>query len=128
MDMETFGKELRKFRKKAGLSQRDLAEKSGITRSYISKIEKNRMVNFPSIPIIESLAEALGIDAVDLIIAADKSPPLLRPIMSDPKAIKFLRKASGMISSSDDWDMLSVFLDEQMASGELNSSDIDDEK
>ena len=51
-------------RKALGLSQIDLAEKTGSAANYISKIEAERQ--FPSVEMIERLADALQIDTVDL--------------------------------------------------------------
>ena len=38
-----FGKRFRAFRKAAGLTQKEVAEKLGISRSYVSRIEKKAM-------------------------------------------------------------------------------------
>lgn len=51
-------------RKVLGLSQIDLAEKTGSAANYISKIEAGRQ--FPSVEMIEKLADALQIDTVEL--------------------------------------------------------------
>lgn len=40
---EKFGKQLRKKRKECGISQDDLALKSGIDRSYIGRIERGEV-------------------------------------------------------------------------------------
>ncbi|MCH5283905.1 MAG: helix-turn-helix transcriptional regulator [Treponema sp.] len=57
-------------RKALGLSQIDLAEKTGSAANYISKIEAERQ--FPSVEMIEKLAEALQIDTVDLFSLANQ--------------------------------------------------------
>lgn len=51
-------------RKALGLSQIDLAEKTGSAANYISKIEAGRQ--FPSVEMIEKLASALQMDTVEL--------------------------------------------------------------
>ena len=51
-------------RKVLGLSQIDLAEKTGSAANYISKIEAGRQ--FPSVEMIEKLASALQMDTVEL--------------------------------------------------------------
>ena len=51
-------------RKVLGLSQIDLAEKTGSAANYISKIEAGRQ--FPSVEMIEKLADALQMDTVEL--------------------------------------------------------------
>ena len=57
-------------RKALGLSQIDLAEKTGSAANYISKIEAERQ--FPSVEMIEKLADALQMDTVDLFSLADQ--------------------------------------------------------
>lgn len=55
-----FATNLRHFRKEQGLTQEELAEKSGLHRTYIGGIEQER-INL-SLKNIEALAKALGID------------------------------------------------------------------
>lgn len=57
-------------RKALGLSQTDLAEKTGSAANYISKIEAERQ--FPSVEMIEKLAGALQMDTVELFSPADR--------------------------------------------------------
>jgi transcriptional regulator with XRE-family HTH domain len=58
-----FGDRLRAFRLKAGLSQEELADRSGLHRTYVSSVERGQR-NI-SLATIHSLADALGIDARD---------------------------------------------------------------
>ena len=58
------------YRKKNKISQEKLAEKSGINRSILSKIEKCQHV--PSIIQLEGLAETIGFDVSDLFISEQK--------------------------------------------------------
>ncbi|MBR5965038.1 MAG: helix-turn-helix transcriptional regulator [Treponema sp.] len=51
-------------RKILNLSQAELAEKIGTAPNYISKIESKKQ--FPSVQMIESIADALKVDTVDL--------------------------------------------------------------
>jgi transcriptional regulator with XRE-family HTH domain/KaiC/GvpD/RAD55 family RecA-like ATPase len=53
------GGRIRAVRKKQGLSQKELAEKTGVTPSSISQIEKNLI--YPSVPALFRLAESLSI-------------------------------------------------------------------
>jgi transcriptional regulator with XRE-family HTH domain len=59
-----FGERVRELRKERGLSQRDLAGRSGIDFTYLSKIENGRMEP-PSEEVIRRVALALGTDADD---------------------------------------------------------------
>ncbi|ADW18442.1 transcriptional regulator, XRE family [Desulfobulbus propionicus DSM 2032] len=53
------GARIKAVRKKQGLSQKELAEKAGVTPSSISQIEKNLI--YPSLPALFRLAESLSI-------------------------------------------------------------------
>lgn len=57
-------------RKELGLSQIELAEKTGSATNYISKIEAERQ--FPSVEMIEKLAEALQMDTVELFALSNQ--------------------------------------------------------
>ncbi|MDR0403744.1 MAG: helix-turn-helix domain-containing protein [Treponema sp.] len=58
---------LKKFRKIEGISQMKLAELCGTDVSYIGQIEIGR--RFPSIELIEKMAEALKLDPYRLFMA-----------------------------------------------------------
>ena len=51
-------------RKALKLSQAELAQRTGMHRSVLSKLESEEYI--PSIPQLEALAEALGFDPTDL--------------------------------------------------------------
>jgi DNA-binding XRE family transcriptional regulator/mannose-6-phosphate isomerase-like protein (cupin superfamily) len=54
------GGKIKVMRKKQGISQKELAEKIGVTPSNISQVEKNLI--YPSIPALFRLAESLTVD------------------------------------------------------------------
>jgi transcriptional regulator with XRE-family HTH domain/KaiC/GvpD/RAD55 family RecA-like ATPase len=54
------GGKIKVMRKKQGLSQKELAEKTGVTPSSISQVEKNLI--YPSIPALFRLAESLSVE------------------------------------------------------------------
>ena len=62
--MVAFGSHLRNLRKRAGLSQEDLAFKSDLALSSIARIETGRLNT--SISTVVVLAKALGIDKKEL--------------------------------------------------------------
>lgn len=62
---EKFGNRLKALRKEKGLSQEELAERSGLNRPYISGIEKGK--RNVSLEVMEKLAEALGVGMGELI-------------------------------------------------------------
>lgn len=65
--LKQFGEWLRTIRKKSGLSQEDLAEKAGFSRSYYTEIETGKR-NI-SLLNLHRLAEALGVTPADLLIS-----------------------------------------------------------
>jgi transcriptional regulator with XRE-family HTH domain len=60
-----FSANVRLLRDKRGWSQEDLAEKSGLHRTYISGIERG--VRNPTLGIIDRLAKALGVPPSELL-------------------------------------------------------------
>ncbi|MDP8235144.1 MAG: helix-turn-helix transcriptional regulator [Candidatus Erginobacter occultus] len=59
-----FGDNVRRIRKSRNLSQEDLAEKSGLHRTYVSGIERG--VRNPTLAIICRIAAALGVKPEEL--------------------------------------------------------------
>lgn len=80
MDNNTFGKQLRRTRRKAFLSQRALAEKAKTGHSYIAKIELGD-VSPPGEELLERIADVLN--APELIYAAGKMPYRLRALAKE---------------------------------------------
>ncbi len=58
-------KRLRELRAKRGLSQRDLADLSGVSREYIARIELGQ--HDPTLSTLEKLAKALGVKVSRLL-------------------------------------------------------------
>ncbi|HLY54532.1 MAG TPA: helix-turn-helix transcriptional regulator [Stellaceae bacterium] len=66
MDLrELFATNLRKLRHAKGLSQDDLAYTAGVSRSYLSQIEKGSY--YVSLKVIGRLADVLQVEAADLL-------------------------------------------------------------
>jgi transcriptional regulator with XRE-family HTH domain len=68
--LTTFGRSIRSHRKQRGLSQESLAEASGLSRNYISDIERG--VRNPSLLALVAIARALRMPLRDLL--ADIEP------------------------------------------------------
>ena len=64
-DDRTFGRRLRETRVKAGLSQSDLEEISGIPKARLSRYENGHVA--PSIQTLERLSRALGVSEASLL-------------------------------------------------------------
>ncbi|MDP5220402.1 helix-turn-helix transcriptional regulator [Ruegeria sp. 2205SS24-7] len=59
------GRNLKKYRKEAGLSQEGLALECGLHRTYVSGVERG--VRNPTIVVLAQLAKPLGICAARLL-------------------------------------------------------------
>jgi transcriptional regulator with XRE-family HTH domain len=67
--VETLGEWVRIARTREHLSQRALADRAGISRSYLCDIERSRGLQ-PSVSVLDKLAIALGASRSDLLKAA----------------------------------------------------------
>lgn len=65
-----FGRVVRERRERAGISQEELATRSGLHRTYVSMIERG--VRTASIEVVRRLAEALGVSMAELIGEAER--------------------------------------------------------
>lgn len=65
MDKRQIGLRIFSIRKEKGITQEQLAEKTGLRQTHISRIERG--VYMPRIDIAERIAEALGCRIGDLI-------------------------------------------------------------
>ncbi len=66
MDLrEVFATNLRRIRNAKGLSQDDLAYDAGISRSYLSQLEKGGF--YASLKIIEKLASTLDVEPAEFL-------------------------------------------------------------
>jgi transcriptional regulator with XRE-family HTH domain len=68
-DQSHLGGWIRSVRVKQGMSQRELADRSGLSRSYVCDIERGRGTH-PSVDSLDKLATALGYSRVDLLRAS----------------------------------------------------------
>lgn len=73
---------VRRARQEQGLSQRALADQSGLSRSYVCDIERGRGAE-PSLTTLDKLAAALGASRADLMRAAGLIDRALVPRESD---------------------------------------------
>lgn len=66
MDLrDVFATNLRRLRHAKGLSQDDLAYEAGISRSYLSQIERGAF--YASLKIVGKLARTLGVEPAELL-------------------------------------------------------------
>ncbi|WP_317855168.1 helix-turn-helix transcriptional regulator [Chakrabartyella piscis] len=64
--IKVFARNLKKYRNEAGLSQEAFAEKSGLHRTYISAVERER--RSIALDNVQKIADALGIETYLLFI------------------------------------------------------------
>lgn len=77
---QAFGNRIRSLRTLAGLTQEDLAERCGLFRTYLSRIETG--VANPTLTMIYALAATLGVPVTDLFVTTESTPkvqPAKRP-------------------------------------------------
>ena len=86
-----FGQRVRELREASGQTQRELAESLGVSVSYISKVENERLHfgDYPSEKFIHKLAAELDADEDELLLLTDRVPVSLRKrIRERPEAFK----------------------------------------
>ena len=86
-----FGERVRELRQQQDLHQGDLAERIGVSVSYISKVENDNLHfgDHPSAKFIHKLADELDADEDELLLLADKVPEGLRKrIREKPDAFR----------------------------------------
>jgi transcriptional regulator with XRE-family HTH domain len=109
-----FGEHLRGLRKRAGLSQRELAQQAGIDFTYLSKIENGR-VDPPGEATMRALARALGADEEDLLARARKMPRDLKQLVAQgsPEKARLLRRIAQTPMTSERVQRMLRMLDEE---------------
>ncbi len=104
----TIGARLRQLREAKGLSQGDVERRSGLLRSYISRVEGGYTA--PSLATLEKFAKALGMESYQLLFSRGGKPRFPRmphqPNMT--KQMRRLLKLYENMSSSNRKLLLSV--------------------
>lgn len=93
---------IRQLRLRHGLSQRQLATRMAVPRTYVSKIENEKAT--PTLSSLERLARALEVSVPDLLSGGERSrQEEVRELMQDPfvaEMMPFLSGLNGMQMSS----------------------------
>jgi transcriptional regulator with XRE-family HTH domain len=102
------GKRLRQLREIKGLSQGDIERRSGLLRSYISRVEGGYTA--PSLITLEKFAKALEIEPYQLFFQGEGKPsaPKVPEQVNLGKAVKRLIKAFDSMSSTNRRLLLSM--------------------
>lgn len=71
MDMRKLvGQNFARLRREKGLTQEEVSAKSGLSQQYISDLERGR--RNPTVITLYELAEAIGVNHVDLVLPATR--------------------------------------------------------
>jgi XRE family transcriptional regulator of biofilm formation len=86
------GQRIKRLRIAQKLSLSELAVRSGVAKSYLSKIERNIQSN-PSIQFLEKVAEALGVTVEDIIHEDSPATQSIPRTELDDQWYELVRKA-----------------------------------
>jgi len=93
---------IRSMRLRNGLSQRQLATRMSVPRTYVSKIENEKAT--PTLSSLERLARALEVTVPDLLSGGERNrQEEIRELMQDPfiaEMLPFVSQLNGMQMSS----------------------------
>jgi transcriptional regulator with XRE-family HTH domain len=90
-----FGDRMRQLRTRRNILQSELADGMGVSVSYISKVENEKLHfgDYPSGKFIHKLASALEADEDELLLLADKVPAsILKRIQKRPELFRQIAK------------------------------------
>ena len=75
-----FGERIRELRESHGWTQKELSDRLGVSVSYISKVENERLHfgDYPSEKFVHKLAGELDADEDELLLLSDRVPDALR--------------------------------------------------
>lgn len=88
MNAEKTGRFIAELRGELGLTQRELADKIGVTDKAVSKWERGR--GFPDIAILETLSKELGVSITELM-SGERSTPETAKAQSDGAIVETLK-------------------------------------
>lgn len=75
MNLDYLAQRIREFRRKRGMTLEQLAERSQLTQSVLSKVENSRVT--PSLAALSRISEALGVTLADLVSGIDEQRRML---------------------------------------------------
>ncbi|KHE69240.1 helix-turn-helix domain-containing protein [Halobacillus sp. BBL2006] len=113
------GTNIHYIRKRRGLSLSDLAERAGISKSYLSNIERNLNQN-PSVHLMDNIAKVLR---VDLLVLINKELPKNTPQPLEDEWITFINdlKQSGIEKEQlQEYKKLIAFIQWENTTGKEN--------
>jgi transcriptional regulator with XRE-family HTH domain len=98
MARSTFGNKIRRLREKSGLGLRELAERVGISATYISVLERDQAKTPPSEDVVVKLARVLGCSQDELMALSGRiSDDVKKVILKHPREVsRLLLAVKGM--------------------------------
>lgn len=95
------GKKIRTLREAKGLSQGDIEKRSGLLRSYISRVEGGYTA--PSLTTLDKFAKALEVDSYQLLFHGGGQPsaPRIPPHAAQSKSARKLTKYFEAMSTAN---------------------------
>ena len=83
MNLVELAQRIRKHRLDRRLTLEDVATRSGLTRSWLSKVENFRIT--PSLPALSQIASALSVTVAELVAGLDAKPTLIKVAKDERK-------------------------------------------
>lgn len=110
-----FGERVKELRKKARITQRQLAEILDVNFTYVSKIENDRLEAPPSEKLIRRMAQVLSTDAEELVALSGKinARQLQDIAMKKPEAGAVLRRIQRRPPTTKQWRKIGDILDNE---------------
>lgn len=99
---ETLGERIRRVRKERGLGLRQTATKTGISATFLSRVETGKEPATPSEDTLRKIADVLGDNFDELMQLAGRIPSKVKDYMkADPGMPEFMRQAQESNVSSE---------------------------
>lgn len=110
----SIGENIKKLRTERGFTQKELAEKCNLSRSYLADLERNRYN--PSLESLKIIANNLGV-SVSVLLGENKVNDTSDELEEDfPEGVYVLRRASKELSPEAKKQMIKImktFLEEE---------------
>ena len=100
------GVSIRKIRLAKGLSQGEMQKRTGILRSYLSRVENGHTV--PSLATLQRLASALGVALADFFVVEGGAVPAVVPSDGSSEYLVELRNYLPQLSSQQRQELLEM--------------------
>ena len=100
------GVSIRKIRLAKGLSQGEMQKRTGILRSYLSRVENGHTV--PSLATLQRLASAMGVALADFFVAEGGAVPAVVPSDGSSEYLVELRNYLPQLSSQQRQELLEM--------------------